>query len=95
MEFNTRSVRMLRIEDVLGVWDSTGFMGKLWRVRGEMDDVAREFEECVDEGSRWRALKPKLGSMIKVSNTWYGYLYALSNFSFFIVAKKRQGKELP
>lgn len=69
MEYNTKSVRMLRVEDVMRVWDSTGWMGRVWRMRGEMEDVVREFEECgEDDKLRERALKPKLGSMIKVSS---------------------------
>jgi hypothetical protein len=93
MEYNTRSVRMLKIEDVIGVWDLTGFMGKLWRVRGEMDEVVREFEGCVDGGDeslKWRALKPKLGSMIKVSNIYKmrAYMHCITEFSSFFSCRK-------
>ncbi|EKM81997.1 hypothetical protein AGABI1DRAFT_119018 [Agaricus bisporus var. burnettii JB137-S8] len=83
MEYNTKSVRMLRVEDVMRVWDSTGWMGRVWRVRGEMEDVVKEFEECgEDEKLRERVLKPKLGSMIKLPKSVKGRncYHALSYF---------------
>ncbi|KAF7771042.1 hypothetical protein Agabi119p4_7016 [Agaricus bisporus var. burnettii] len=83
IEYNTKSVMMLRVEDVMRVWDSTGWMGRVWRVRGEMEDVVREFEECgEDDKLRERALKPKLGSMIKLPKSVKGRncYHALSYF---------------
>jgi DNA ligase-4 len=63
-QFNASSVQILTKEDAMRAWDESGGMLKVYRVRSDLDEASRAFEN----GEACGGLMPIIGTPIEARN---------------------------
>ncbi|KAI5825154.1 DNA ligase/mRNA capping enzyme [Schizophyllum commune Tattone D] len=59
-DYNTKSVKRLRVEDAMGVWDPSGHLRRLYRTHSDIRYATEAFERGEEE------YKPQVGTRIKI-----------------------------